>query len=75
MVCRVVAAYGGMSKKTNQMFHAVVIRDPFIGGSNYGDIVNVKFIDKPFQGKIDCDYDFQFDSSGRVVDYKEIIKK
>lgn len=72
MVCRVVAAYGGMSKKNGQMFHAVAIRSSFNGGSNYGYIVDVKFIDKPFQGKIDADYDFQFDMSGRIVDYNEI---
>lgn len=74
MVCRVVAAYGGMSRKTGQFFHAVVVRCPFTGGSNYGDIVDVKFIDKPFQGKIDADYDFQFDMSGRIVGYNEIKK-
>lgn len=74
MICRVVAAYGGMSKKNNQMFHAVAVRSSFTGGSNYGDIVDVKFIDKPFQGKIDTDYDFQFDMSGRIVDYNEIKK-
>lgn len=72
MICRVVAVYGGMSKKNNQMFHAVALRSPFAGGSNYGEIVDVKFLDSPFRGQADLDYDFQFDLSGRIVDYVEI---
>lgn len=74
MVYTVVAAGGGMSK-SGSMYHFVSVVVPVVGVGAYGVRVQDKFLSAPFAGKTGGDYDFQFDASGRVVDYKEIPKK
>lgn len=73
MVYTVVAAGGGMSK-SGSMYHFVSVVVPVMGKGAYGSRVQDKFLDLPFAGKTGLDYDFQFDASGRIVDYKEVKK-
>lgn len=73
MVYTVVAAGGGMSKN-GSMYHFVSVVVPVMGKGAYGCRVQDKFLESPFAGKINLDYDFQFDAAGRIVDYKEYKK-
>ena len=44
------------------------------GMSKSGSMYHFVSVVVPVMGKAGLDYDFQFDASGRIVDYKEVKK-